>query len=161
MAEKKGSTAGLVKTLLILVGAIVLYMGISMYHMSQVMVPHSYAAWTTGDLIVEYLKTHGDKWPQDWVALKEAKESLVRDGKNIYWDFDKLPAIVKVDWKADMETLVHLVQGGHAADVKVVTQLDGSPLETAWGPDTEPNQKIARYLAARYSATNAIAPVLK
>ena len=118
------------------------------YHLTAVTIPHSYAAWTTGDLLIEYMDTHDGKWPRGWEELREARDSLVHKDRNIYFDFEKLPAIVKVDWNADPEALAKAFP-----DVKVVMQLDGTKLEAKWGADTEPNAKVGRYLSEKYSGS--------
>ncbi|HUK81108.1 MAG TPA: hypothetical protein VLZ12_00600, partial [Verrucomicrobiae bacterium] len=67
------------KVVLSIVGALVLAVvvwsgvaGYCMYRMAHVRIPNCYAAWTTGDLLVEYLRTHGDKWPHSWDDLRDA-----------------------------------------------------------------------------------------
>jgi hypothetical protein len=32
-------------------------------------IPEAYMAWDTGTLLVEYMKTHNDKWPSSWEDL--------------------------------------------------------------------------------------------
>ena len=141
--------------LLVLVGVAGLYVlnfGFHLYRLVCVEIPHSYAGWATGDLLVEYLDTHDGKWPQSWSELRTARDSLVQKGGNIYYDFERLPGIVKIDWNAKPDLLTKAVLAGDK--VKVVTQVDGSKLEARWGEDTEPNQKIARYLIKGYSTSN-------
>ena len=146
--------------LLVVVGICGLWIinqGFQVYHLVYVEIPHSYAAWTTGDLIVEYLETHNDNWPHSWIDLKEAKESLMKKGRSIYWDFNQLPNIVKIDWNVNSEAIANEALTGNESQIFVVTQLDGSKLETRWGFDTDPNRKIARYFIKEYSTTNTTA----
>lgn len=134
--------------------ALAAVIGYSVYRKVTVVIPHSYAAWTTGDLLVEYLETHNDQWPRGWADLRQARDSLVRKGRNLYWDFDKLPGVVKVDWNVEPMVLARSAEEDGESGIRVVTQLDGSRLEAKWGTDTEPNRKVAGYLAHRYSSTN-------
>lgn len=32
-------------------------------------IPEAYAAWDTGTLLIEYLKSHNDQWPSGWDEL--------------------------------------------------------------------------------------------
>jgi hypothetical protein len=133
-------------TVLVVIGIAGIYTAYSLYHTVHVVIPHSYAAWTTGDLLIEFLETHTNQWPRSWKDLSEARDSLQRKGRNVYWEFDRLPAIVRVDWNAEPPELLKRVRANGETSLKVVTQADGSRLEAVWGPDTEPNHKLARYL---------------
>ena len=142
--------------LLVVVGLYAVHAGYSIYRMVAVRIPHSYAAWATGDLLVEYMETHEGSWPRGWEDLKKAEESLVKKGRNIYYDFDKLPAMVKIDWSAEPSILAKEALADGASSLKAVTRLDGSRLEAVWGPATEPNRKVAFHLIQRYGPTNAM-----
>jgi len=144
---------GLLATLLAIIVAVMVVAGYSVYHVVYVVIPHSYAAWTAGDLLVEYMDTHDGKWPHGWADLHEAT-SYTNHGL-LYWDFAKLSGMEKIDWNANPEALGKLAMAVGPSAVKVVTQLDGSTLETKWGGDTEPNQKVGRYLIKRYSTNGA------
>ena len=133
-----------------------LAVGYSLYRTIAVVIPHSYAAWTTGDLLVEFMQTHHDHWPSGWDDLAKARDSLVQKGRNIYWDFNKLPAIVKIDWNVDPPALAKAVLTKGESAVFVVTQKNGSKLEAKWGPDTEPNRKVALHLIRRFGSSNAM-----
>ncbi len=106
----------------------------SIYHLVNVVVPHSYAAWPAGDLLVEYMETHDGKWPHGWVDLHEAT-SLTNKGTPIDRDFTHLPGIVKIGWNAPPEALAKVALAEGPSSVKVVTRLDGSRLEAKWGQD--------------------------
>lgn len=140
--------------LLAVVGTSAVFGGYSIYRMVAVVVPHSYAAWMTGDLLVEFMETHNDHWPRGWEDLAKARDSLVQKGRNIYYDFDKLPIIVKIDWNAEPAALTKAALAGES-ELRVVTQLDGSRLESKWGSDTEPNRKVGRYLIQRRARLTA------
>jgi hypothetical protein len=110
------------------------------------LLPESYAAWTTGNLMVEYLQTHTNQWPRGWEDLRSATNSLREKGMNVYTPLDRLPQFVKIDWQVDVSTLTHQAHSDSNGMVKVITRLDGSPLRALWGSDTEPNGKVMRYL---------------
>jgi hypothetical protein len=129
--------------LLIIVAATI---GYSIYHIWQ-LVPESYAAWTTSNVMVEYLKTHTNQWPHGWEDLRSATNTLQQKGSPaVYTPLDRLPQFVKIDWQADVAHLRQLARGKSNATVQVVTRLNGSRLRAIWGPDTEPNTAIMRYL---------------
>jgi hypothetical protein len=109
-------------------------------------IPESYAAWTAGNLMVEYSKTHSNKWPRGWDDLRSATNSLLQRGMPVYMPLDTLTQFVRIDWKADTKGLLQAAHAHSNASIRVVTRLDGSGLWTKWGNDTEPNGKIMRYL---------------
>lgn len=147
-----------VKRVLLAVAALalvtILFIGYSIFRVVQVVIPHSYAAWETGDLMLAYLETHDGRWPRGWEDLREADAILRQRGRPIYCAFDQLPGIVKIDWSVDPEALARLAVSNTNFRLKVVTQTNGSRLEANWGQDTEPNAKIRRYLVERRSTTN-------
>ena len=127
--------------------------GYQVYHLAYVLIPNSYAAWTTGDLIVEYIDTHEGKWPRRWDDLRVAEQSLKRRGQNVYWDFEKLPQMIQVDWTANPVALAKLQARSNEVPFEVVTKLDGSKVDAVWGEDREPNRKIYVYLKNRTEAS--------
>jgi hypothetical protein len=133
---------------LILIGAG--YAIFSVVRMVSVTIPHSYAAWETGNLLVEYMETHSNSWPRSWDQLRDATNRARDKGRSVYCTFEKLPGIVKIDWNFEPETLVNSDTNWEQRFRKVVTQLDGSTLDSAWGPDTEPNAKVRNYLLSNY-----------
>jgi hypothetical protein len=123
----------------------VLAIGYSIYH-TWSLLPESYAAWTTGNLMVEYLQTHTNQWPRSWEDMRSATNSLQKGGMPVYLPLEKLQQFVKIDWKADARQLQQTLLRDSNATLRVVTRLDGVPLRALWGKDTEPNGKIERYL---------------
>jgi hypothetical protein len=105
------------------------------------LVPESYAAWSTSTMMVEYLKTHTNQWPQGWEDLR-----YMTNMRGVYLEFDRLPQLVKIDWQADVGRLRQVAHQDANARVLVVTRLNGSRLRTIWGEDTEPNRAIMSYL---------------
>jgi hypothetical protein len=131
------------------------------YHVYQMVhskIPESYAAWTTGNLMVEYLQTHTNRWPRSWDDLQEATNSLQEKGMPLYLPMGQLQERVKIDWQVDTRGLLQMIQDNSNIVIHVVSRLDGSRLESVWGADTEPNAKIVRYLKA---AGNARGPQTK
>jgi hypothetical protein len=67
---------------------------------------------------------------------------------------DRLRQSVKIDWQVDVKHLQELVRSNPNATIRVVTRLDGLPLQAKWGPDTEPNAKIMSYLKMPLTTSN-------
>ncbi len=111
--------------------------------------PESYAAWTSGNLIVDYLNTHSNEWPRSWEDLDQVTNCLR------YVPIEKLRQQVKIDWDADFDQLLQLAGNHPATTLRVVTRPDGSRLHAVWGADTEPNRKIMGYLLWTLSQSNA------
>ena|SRR5258706_16333366 len=141
-------------SILAVVILLAVYFGYGIYEMAFVLIPNSYAAWITGDLIVEYMKTHSDRWPRSWDELRQAKESLKRQGRPIYWKFEELPQKIKIDWSADPVALAKAQSLSNEVPFQVVTKLDGSRVDARWGEDTEPNRKIYDYLKEKKGRSN-------
>jgi hypothetical protein len=115
------------------------------------LMPESYAAWTTGNLMVEYLETHTNQWPRNWEDLRLAKESYINSqkGGGLYTEFEKLPTFVKIDWNVDVAILTRAATDNSNSVVRVITRPDGSKLRAIWGPDTDPDTKVMKYLRER------------
>ncbi|MBE0540146.1 MAG: hypothetical protein IH623_02045 [Verrucomicrobia bacterium] len=112
-------------------------------------IPESYVAWTTGNLIVDYLNTHSNQWPRSWEDLDQATNCLR------YVPIEELRERVKIDWDADFGQLLQLASNHPATALRVVTRPDGSRLHAIWGASTEPNRKIMGYLLWTLSQSNA------
>jgi hypothetical protein len=102
-------------------------------------IPEAYAAWDTGTLLVEYLKTHDDQWPTSWddlltVLAEDSSDEIVLWGAGAD-DLEYaqgLREIVAVDWTID------------AADVlntSPVTRLNGRAFSIVW-ENAEPNEMV-------------------
>jgi hypothetical protein len=103
--------------------------------------PESYAAWTSGNAVVDYMLEHTNHWPRDWDELRSATNRL-----NWYVPVERLKGVVKIDWQADVRKLAQEAKRDPNLKIHLVTRLDGKPLKAVWGPDTEPNTKILEYL---------------
>jgi hypothetical protein len=146
----------LLLALAILLIIVVLKIGYDLYQLVHFRIPESYAAWTTGNLMVEYLQTHTNKWPRNWDDLRSATNSLQEKGMPVYMSLGHLPEFVKIDWQANTEHLLQAVRSDSNATAHLVTRLDGSRLQAVWGPDTEPNAKIMRYLKMTLTTSNTV-----
>jgi len=111
-------------------------------------IPEAYAAWDTGTLLVEYLKTHEDHWPSSWddlltvlgsqagqkIMLRGARAGDVPYARSLR---DK----VAVDWTFNV--------AGPEGEPPV-TRLDGSAFIIVW-EGAEPNEMVRSYLKERAS----------
>jgi hypothetical protein len=136
---------------------VVSMMGYTLFRLVHYQIPESYAAWTTGNLMVEYLQTHTNQWPRKWEDLQSAVNSLHEKGMPVYTPLEHLPDRVKIDWQVDVGRLLEAARGNSIPTIRVVTRLDGSRLQAKWGPDTEPNAKIMRYLKMTLTTSNTAA----
>jgi hypothetical protein len=71
-------------------------------------IPEAYAAWDTGTLLVEYMKTHENRWPSSWADLLSEMSNAAgnpimfrgaRAGDTNY--AVSLQKKVAIDWKFD------------------------------------------------------------
>jgi hypothetical protein len=107
-------------------------------------IPEAYAAWDTGTLLVEYMKTHEDRWPASWedlltvldsdagrqIPLRGAQAGDLQYARSLR---DK----VAVDWGFDPVRL---------GDKRPVTRPNGSAFPFVW---EEPNEMVQNYLRER------------
>jgi hypothetical protein len=119
--------------LAIIVALGVFRFGYSLYQIVHTKIPESYAAWTTGNLMVEYLATHTNQWPRGWEDLRSATNSLLEKGGCVYLPLDRLPQFVKIEWHTDTDRLLQAAQSNSNAKPHVISRLDGSPLCAMWG----------------------------
>jgi len=133
---------------------VVSMVGYDLYRMEHSKIPESYAAWTTGNLMVEYLQTHTNQWPRSWEDLRLATKSLHEKGMPVYMPIEQLQGFVKIDWQVDTGRLLQAAHNDSNITIHIVTRLDGSKLFAVWGPDTEPNAKIMRYMRTTLTASS-------
>ena len=132
--------------------AVVAIVGYDLYRLVHYKIPESYDAWTTGSLIVGYLEAHTNQWPTSWDDLQAATN--FNQPMSVFVPIDRLRQSVKIDWQVDVKHLQELVRSNPNATIRVVTRLDGLPLQAVWGPDTEPNAKIMSYLKTTLTTSN-------
>jgi hypothetical protein len=111
-------------------------------------IPESYAAWTSGNGLVNYLQEHTNHWPRNWDELGSATNRSLW-----YVPVERLKEVVRIDWQTDVRQLTEAAKRDAKLKIHVVTRLDGQPLKAVWGPDTEPNTKVLEYLRMQ---TNAV-----
>jgi hypothetical protein len=104
-------------------------------------IPESYAAWTSGNALEDYMLENTNHWPRNWDELGSATNRL-----NWFVPVERLKEVVKIDWQIDVKKLAQAARSDPHLKIHVVTRLDGKPLKAKWGPDTEPNTKILQYL---------------
>jgi hypothetical protein len=131
---------------------IISMIGHNVYQLVHTKIPESYAAWTTGSLIIGYLETHANQWPSSWDDLQSATN--FNQPSSVFFTIDRLRQTVKIDWQVDVGRLQQIVRSNSNATIHIVTRLDGLPLQAVWGADTEPNAKIMSYLRATLATTN-------
>jgi hypothetical protein len=111
--------------------------------------PESYAAWDTGTLLVEYMKSHEDRWPSSWDDLFTVTNSAAHiplRGAGSHTNYGLyLRETVAVDWQFDPTRI---------GESRPVTRSDRSKFEYVW-EGAEPNDMIRKYLKTR---TNTHAP---
>lgn len=132
--------------------AVVAKVGYDIYRLVHYEIPESYDAWTTGALVVGYLATHTNQWPKGWDDLQSATDSNLP--KSGFVPIERLRQSVKIDWQLDVTNLQEMVRTNPNATIQVVTRMDGLPLKARWGPDTEPNDYIVRYLKTTLTTSN-------
>ena len=141
---------------------VVTKIGCDLYQMVHTKIPESYASWTVGNVMVEYLQTHTNQWPRSWEDLRSVTNSIEQKevgSCNVYTPFERLPEFLKIDWRVDPEHLLQVTRRNANATIHVVTRLDGSRPIAVWGSDTEPNAKILRYLKTTLTISNALEPI--
>jgi len=130
--------------------------GYELYQMVHSKIPESYAAWTTGWLVVGYLETHSNQWPRSWDDLECATN--FNQPMSGFVPIERLRQSVKINWQVDVGQLQQLVRNNSNATIHVVTRLDGSPLPAVWGPDTEPNAKIMNFFKMALTTSQSREP---
>ena len=130
--------------------AAIAYFLITIIRLVVVKIPESYAAWTTGNLIVDYLNTHNNQWPRSWDDLDQATNC------QRYVSIEKLRGKVKVDWNIDFTRFQQSARTNNFSPFRAVTRPDGSKLYAVWGLDTDPNRKVIGYLKWTLTESNAL-----
>ena len=102
-------------------------------------VPDAYARWDVGEILIDHLRHHDDRWPDGWESLRPsydrlAAENRLRGGLT----FDELRSRVRIDWTADPHAALR--DGRPFRAVEVVS----GNLLTWEGAD--PNEMVMDYL---------------
>ena len=117
-------------------------------------IPEAYAAWDTGTLLVEYMKSHDARWPSSWDDLLSVMSSNSGDqimfrgavAGDTNYTFSLRKKVI-IDWKFDS------VRNDKNSPVM---RPDGTKFPVVWR-GAEPNEMIRAYLKTR-TATNAPQP---
>ena len=140
----------IVATVALALLAAVAYFGYRIVHTVR-QIPEAYAAWDTGTLVIEYMKSHHNRWPSSWEDLLSVMSSssgeqiMLRGagaGDTNY--ATSLRSKVAIDWKFDPRCPVQACP---------ITQVDGSRFPVVWR-GAEPNEMVRIYLAS--SNTNSL-----
>lgn len=112
-------------------------------------IPEAYAAWDTGTLLIEYLKSHNDQWPSGWDELLSVIDDRseqqfafrgAQSGQASQADYARsLQDMVAVDWSFDPSQVGTKPTG---------TRKDGSTFPIV-REHAEPNEMIREYLNNR------------
>jgi hypothetical protein len=104
-------------------------------------VDDSYALWGAGEMVINYMKDHDDRWPKDWEDLKpyfDAGGSRVGG-----WSFSEYQRRVTIRWDVDPESLESAAKGNPRPTFKVIYAT--LPFAGAF-EGREPNEILHRYL---------------
>ncbi|HEX3356972.1 MAG TPA: hypothetical protein VHS31_08380 [Tepidisphaeraceae bacterium] len=111
-------------------------------------IPEAYAAWDTGTLLVEYMKTHENHWPTSWDNLLTVMDSdaghkiLLRGaGAGDQKYAQSLRDKASVDWSFDP---------AHNDLRNPVTLLNGGSFSVLW-QGADPNEMVHTYLREQAS----------
>jgi hypothetical protein len=109
-------------------------------------IPEAYAAWDTGTLLIEYMKSHEDQWPRSWDELLAVLDS--EGGRQIPLRGShagdiayarSLSKTVVIDWSFDP---------AHPDGRAPVTPRRGTKFSVVW-EGAEPNEMVRDYLTTR------------
>lgn len=112
-------------------------------------IPQAYAAWDTGDLLIEYMKLHDNRWPSSWDELVPAMNGDT-NGPITLWGAQagdtnyvlSLRKTVAIDWSFDPR---------HPDGKSPVTRLDSTKFPLLWN-NAEPNEMVRVYLKSSADA---------
>ena len=102
-------------------------------------IPEAYAAWDAGDMLVWYMRTHDNKWPDDWDVLSAAVESepsLFLRGRHLDEPdyMDRMKQTISVDWDFDPTAPLNATP---------ILRADGRRLHAYW---SDPNGMVYQHL---------------
>ncbi len=102
-------------------------------------IPEAYAAWDAGDMLLWYMRSHNNEWPDGWDDFQSSVESepalFLRGRHPEEPDYmGRMRRTIKIDWSFDP---------ANPQNPTPVTRPDGSPLHAYW---SDPNGMIYKYL---------------
>jgi hypothetical protein len=104
-------------------------------------VDDAYALWGAGEMVVDYMKDHGDRWPKGWEDLKPYFDA--GGGRVGGWSFGEYQRRVTIRWDVDPKSLASAAEGNPRPSFKVI--YGSLPFAGTIGRH-EPNEILHRYL---------------
>ncbi len=145
MERRKPKVFRLRNLLIVLGVAIFAVLAVTVYEVFYMLkrIPEAYAAWDTGTILVEYMKSHEDRWPASWDDLLSVMEgetggAIVLRGSHA-GDIEyarRLRDTVAVDWAFDP------ARGDGRSPVM---RRDGTAFPIVW-KGAEPNEMVRAHL---------------
>jgi hypothetical protein len=140
MSLRRKITVAVVLTIL----GVAAYFGYGMIYTLR-HIPEAYAAWDTGTLLVEYMKSHNGRWPSSWDDLlsvmsnSSSNQIELRGASAGDTNYTlSLREKVAIDWKFDP------ARSGQGSPV---TRPNGAKFPIVW-EHAEPNEMVRTYLGA-------------
>ena len=99
----------------------------------------AYASDWTAELIIEHLKSSGNKWPSEWKDLEDEYVSF-ENQQGYPFSFDELQRLVSVRWDSNAAAVAT-----SDPPLKVIILNSGS---RSHFEGSEPNKRIRDYLAS-------------
>jgi hypothetical protein len=114
-----------------------------MYQAVQSILGNPYYVWHASAMIIDYMKTHDNRWPAGWDDLRSTNPSPGESGG--FQDFDKVRQNVIIDWNARPEVLVNAKfdDNDDQPAFRVIWLRNGKSIH--WSR-AEPNRLIWEYL---------------
>jgi hypothetical protein len=78
----------------------------------------AYALWGAGDMVIEYMESHGGAWPRKWDDL--TREFDNGNGRVGGWTFAEYQSRIRIDFAADPEKLRQESLGQSAPTFKAI-----------------------------------------
>jgi len=123
----------------ILLTGVLLWWGWEMLYILRGL-PDAYAMWDAGDLVVDYMGKHADRWPSGWEDLQPSFDACkkgdgyMRGGLT----FNEIRNRIEINWHASPQNALL-----HHTPFKSITPRSGN--HTIW-EGAEPNEMIIQYL---------------
>lgn len=114
-------------------------------------IPEAYAAWDAGDMLLWYMRSHNNEWPESWddfrVAVEGEPALFLRGRHPQEPDYmGRIRRTVKIDWTFDP---------ANPKNPTPVTRPDGTPLHAYW---SDSNGMIYQYLERHEVEVQGVEP---
>jgi hypothetical protein len=123
------------------VAALLVLMPLAWRVVSLDWVDDGYALWGAGDMVVDYMRDHDDRWPKGWEDLKPYFDA--GGGRVGGWSFGEYQRRITIRWDVDPELLEAGAKGNSGPNFKVIRAT--LPFAGAF-EGCEPNEILRRYL---------------